>query len=75
MDIFGGTGLASLGGQAPRAQSLGDFCPKVKSRFSPTSWVTLLLITKLDWILIRMMDVHNWDISEIGTTHSPLEGA
>ena len=28
MDIFGGTGLASLGGQAPRAQSLGDFCPK-----------------------------------------------
>ena len=25
---FQGTGLTSLGGQAPRAQSLGDYCPK-----------------------------------------------
>ena len=28
MDIFRGTGLDSLGGQAPCAQSLGDYCPK-----------------------------------------------
>ena len=40
MEIFRGTGLANLGGQAPRAQSLGDYCPKghrvrfVSQRFS-----------------------------------------
>ncbi len=35
----------------------------------------LLGLLKLDWILIRMMDVHSWDISGIGTTHSLLKGA
>ncbi len=36
MDILRGTGLASLGGQAPRVQSLGDYYPK---RTSSQTWI------------------------------------
>ncbi len=39
MDIFRGTGLASLSGQAPRTQSLGDYCPEGhRPKDVPASW-------------------------------------